>query len=95
MRTKVAIICAVIASILVIACPMMPQPGHSRDVSGGTEGASPAAGGQVSVAFDDQRGVVVYSNGNGQTFDVAAEEYPGGPISKCVELADFSVKRDF
>jgi hypothetical protein len=40
---------------------------------------------------DTARNQAVYINETGQHFDVVAEEYPGGPLVSCVQMADFTL----
>ncbi len=80
-----------IVSVLFVACPM-PQlgMGPSKSAADGTDPTAPPAG-QIAVVNDTERNQAVYINENGVHFDVVAEEYPGGPMVKCVEVADFTL----
>jgi hypothetical protein len=91
MRSKIALLTIGLLSILIMACPL-PQLGPAPSRTDGTGGAAtttPAAG-TISVVNDEARSQAVYINESGARFDVAAEEYPGGPLVKCVEFADFT-----
>jgi hypothetical protein len=79
--------------LLLLGCPLMPNPGNgaSRESTDGGQAAPAAAKGAISVVSDAERGVAVYINENGERKDVVAEEYPGGPLVKCVEVADFTL----
>ena len=93
MKSRIAIICVALVSVFFIACPM-PQVGvgTTKDVTGGTEQtAAQATGASISVVNDETRNQAVYINEAGQRFDVVAEEYPGGPLVSCVEVADFAL----
>lgn len=90
MKSRIALISIVLVSIFFVACPM-PQVGvgTTKDVMGGEEQNPQATGGSISVVNDEARNQAVYINETGQRFDVVAEEYPGGPLVRCVQMVDF------
>ena len=93
MKSRIVIICVALVSMFFIACPM-PQVGvgRTKDEIGGTDQTGPLpAGASISVVNDEARNQAVYINEAGQRFDVVAEEYPGGPLTACVQVADFTL----
>ena len=92
MKSRIAIICVALATVFFIACPMPHEGvGTSKDATGTDQTAPQTTGGSISVVNDETRGQAVYINETGQRFDVAAPEYPGGPLVSCVEMADFTL----
>ncbi len=90
MKSRIALVCIALLSVFFIACPM-PQVGvgTTKDVIGGDPNAPQSTGGSISVVNDEARNQAVYINETGQQFDVVAEEYPGGPLVRCVQMVDF------
>ena len=93
MRSILTILCIAAICLLFIACPMQQAGmGPSRGLV--EDSGTPGSGGgtpSVSVVNDEMRNVAVYINETGARIDVAAEEYPGGPLVTCVQLSDFTV----
>jgi len=93
MRAKrIALLGVVALAVFLIGCPI-PQVGVTppRDLTGGETSAAGSATGSISVVNDEARGQAVYINESGQRFDVVAPEYDGGPLVKCVSVADFTL----
>jgi hypothetical protein len=91
-KSRIAIICVALASVLFIACPM-PHAGVgvTKDAAGSADQSAPTTGGSISVVNDTTRNQAVYINETGQRFDVVAAEYAGGPLVSCVQMADFTL----
>ena len=90
--SRIALVSLAVVVIFLLGCPM-PQVGMGpkKEAAGDTEQGTPVANGaSISVIMDEARNQAVYINENGQRFDVAAEEYPGGPLVACVQVAGFT-----
>jgi hypothetical protein len=92
MSQKLKFLAAGALVLLILGCQMPAGVGPARNLVGedGEELTGAVwAPGSLSVEMDEERGVAVYVNENGERFDVAAEEYPGGPVITCVEVESF------
>jgi hypothetical protein len=91
--TAGAVILLGVLFLMVWGCQMPAGVGSARSVvgEGGEElSLTDWTPGSLSVEMDEERGVAVYVNENGERFDVSAEEYPGGPLIACVEVESFA-----
>jgi hypothetical protein len=92
MKPKITVAVIALAAVFITGCPV-PQVGLApgREAVGGEGQGSAPASGSISVSLDTGRGIAVYTNESGRTFDVTAAEYEGGPQVACVEVSDFTV----
>ena len=93
MKSKIVFYAVVLLSVLVLACQMPAGFGPQRNLTG-EEGENPSGAqgmyGLLAVVMDEARGQAVYINETGVRFDVNAEEYPGGPVIRCVQVEAFT-----